>query len=103
MTLHEIDSTGLRSARPKPPEAFGVEVVPDRERVIVVPRGELDLLTVDHLAREIDGVVAAGLEEVVLDLRQLSFMDSTGIPLLLEQTRRTDATVRLIDGAEPIA
>jgi hypothetical protein len=33
------------------PEPFAVETRPDRERVLVIPRGELELLTVDAVAR----------------------------------------------------
>jgi anti-anti-sigma factor len=85
------------------PEAFGVEIRPDRERVIVVPRGELDLGTVGQLAEAIDGVVASGFREVVLDLRHLGCIDSSGLHLVVAQARRPDATVRVIDGTAPIA
>jgi anti-sigma B factor antagonist len=85
------------------PEPFAVEVRPHRRRVVVVPRGELDLCTVDRLAAEVEELVAAGFSDVVLDLRRLSFMDSTGMHLVLRLVGRDDATVRIIDGAEPVA
>jgi anti-sigma B factor antagonist len=79
-----------------------VEIRPDRERVFVIPRGELDLATAGQVSEEIDDLVTAGFRAIVLDLRRLSFMGSTGIRLVLHHTRRRDATVQLIDGAEPI-
>jgi anti-sigma B factor antagonist len=85
------------------PEPFDVHIRPDRGRVFVVPCGELDLATVDRLAVEIDDLVAAGFDAIVLDLRRLSFLDSTGLCLIVRQVRRDDATVRIIDGGEPIA
>ena len=85
------------------PEPFDVEIRPDRGRVFVVPRGELDLATVDRLAAEIDDLVAAGFDAIVLDLRRLAFLDSTGLCLIVRQARRTDATLRIIDGGEPVA
>jgi anti-sigma B factor antagonist len=88
---------------PAVPEPFTIEVRPDRQRVFVTPRGELDLATVGRLSAEIDAVAAAGFGEVVLDLRRLAFMDSTGVRLVLRHTARTDTTVQLIDGAPPIA
>ena len=47
--------------------------------VRVRPRGEIDLATVDSIRRHIDQCVAAGNERVVLDLRDVTFMDSTGL------------------------
>jgi anti-anti-sigma factor len=85
------------------PEAFHVEIRPARERVVVVPHGELDMATVEDLARDIDELVATGFGEIVIDLRQLSFMDSTGLRLMVGQARRPDATVRLIDGVGTVA
>ena len=81
------------------PEPFRVEVYPDRERAVVVPHGELDMSTVDRLAREIDELVASGFGNLVVDLRRLAFMDSTGLRLMVRLARRPDAEVRLIDGA----
>jgi anti-anti-sigma factor len=48
---------------------------------IVQPRGELDLATVETLRAALDGIERAG--RVVLDLRGLSFIDSTGLRLLV--------------------
>ena len=52
-----------------------------------MPVGEIDLATVDGLAQALD----AAREEagsVVLDLREVSFMDSAGLRLVLEASRR---------------
>lgn len=62
---------------------FRVEIEPEREQVRVVPYGELDLVTVEQLNAQIDKVRSNGNSAIVLDLRQLSFMDSTGLRLLL--------------------
>jgi anti-anti-sigma factor len=83
-------------------EPFTVEVWPDRERVRVLPHGELDMATVGRLAAQIDELVANGSRAVVLDLRATSFLDSSGVHLLLEQSAREDAQVTLIDGADPV-
>jgi len=63
--------------------SFRVEVQPERERVRVVPHGELDLVTVPRLEAQIEALRSRGFESVALDLRQLTFMDSTGLRLLL--------------------
>jgi anti-sigma B factor antagonist len=71
--------------------------------VIVAPSGELDLATADRLADAIDELSIAGFDQIVLDLRAVSFMDSTGLRLVVGQVRRPDATVRLIDGGPAVA
>jgi anti-sigma B factor antagonist len=87
-----------RTAESWRPEPFALEIRPARDRVIVAPRGELDLATTDRVEDAIDDLVLAGFDEVVVDLRAVSFMDSTGLRLVIRQVRRPDATVRLIDG-----
>ncbi len=82
---------------------FIVETLPDRERVIVAPRGELDVATVARVNDELDALVAVGFEELVLDLRGVAFMDVAGLRLAITQARRPDATVQLIDGPPAVA
>jgi anti-sigma B factor antagonist len=86
-----------------PAEEFTVEVRPERQRVVLVPRGELDMASVGALRSELDGLVDRGVERLVVDLRKLVFVDSTGLRLLLQQSQRADATVEMIDGAEPVS
>jgi anti-anti-sigma factor len=93
---------GGTSPAERPPERFRVEVRPDRRRVLVVPHGELDLATVDQVAKEIDELVARGFEAIVVDLRATSFLDSSGIHMLVRQTARPDAHVTLIDGTPQV-
>jgi anti-sigma B factor antagonist len=88
---------------PDPTPPFVVEVVPDGEQAHVVPHGDLDMATTDRVAASIDELVRAGCDHVVLDLRRVTFMDSAGVRLVVQQTRRTDRTVQVIDGNEPVA
>jgi len=53
---------------------------------IVPPRGELEVVTVDTLRAALDGIETAG--RLVLDLRSLSFIDSTGLHLLVALHQR---------------
>jgi anti-anti-sigma factor len=87
---------------PAPP-AFDIEIRPSRERVIVAPRGELDCATVARLQTAVDDLVATGWDTIVLDLRGLCFMDSTGLCLITRQTGRTDTAVQLIDGTAAVS
>src|SRR5688572_14514578 len=63
------------------PQPFGVEVQRRNDVAIVRPRGELDLATVETLRAALDAIESAG--RLVLDLRGLSFIDSTGLRLLV--------------------
>ena len=66
------------------PGHFRCEVVHDDRSVRFVPAGELDLATREPLARAIDDVRRSGVDRLVLDLRRLSFLDSSGRRLVLE-------------------
>ena len=67
-------------------EEFGIEVRHEGAAVIVAPRGELDVATVKRLRSELELHASASI--LVLDLRGLSFMDSVGVSLVVEQERR---------------
>ena len=75
-------------------ERFRCEVEPDRDSVRVVPFGELDIDTVGKLEERLLELQQNGFSEVVLDLRNLTFMDSSGVHLLVatDQLARRDGT-----------
>lgn len=63
---------------------FAISVVPDRDEVAVAPVGELDLGSVDQLERAVAELVDAGFDRIVVDLRRVEFIDSTGLRVLAE-------------------
>ena len=86
-------------------EPFRIEVEPSRDVVRVVPVGELDLATTDKLREEIDRLHVAGFNRLVLDLRRLRFMDSTGLRLILEvdaASREDGWDFSLVQGPESV-
>ena len=68
-------------------EQLAVETRRNRRTALVALRGELDLLTVSKVAEVLDGLEPRtdGLRHVVLDLRDLSFMDVLGLKELIRQ------------------
>ena len=66
---------------------FRVDVHPERDIVRVAAVGELDLATVAQLQAQIRELRDAGFTHLVLDLRQLTFMDSSGVSLILDEDR----------------
>lgn len=72
------------SANGCPPFApFTVSVSGDAREAVVTPRGELDLASADELTREVQQRWSAGADRVVVDLRPLEFIDSSGLRALL--------------------
>jgi anti-sigma B factor antagonist len=65
------------------PEPFHCEVKLGRASAVVEVRGELDLATVGLVHDALHSVVRTK-RSVTLDLRGLTFMDSTGLTLILE-------------------
>jgi anti-sigma B factor antagonist len=63
---------------------FSVDVRPHRDVVRVCPSGEVDLATVATIQARVDELTAAGFRRLVLDLRGVTFLDSTGLRLVLE-------------------
>ena len=66
-----------------PPDSFRCETGRDGDTSWVRPIGELDLDTTPELDRELTAARAAGAGRIVLDLRGLAFMDSTGLRLVI--------------------
>lgn len=63
---------------------FGIadEAVDERTQV-VSPSGEIDALTAPQLGRRLLGLIDEGKTQVVVDMSLVTFMDSTGIGVLL--------------------
>ena len=61
--------------------------VDDQTHVLAL-RGELDVATVPRLAEPLREALAAGKTAVVIDLGELTFLDSTGLMVLLNGLRR---------------
>jgi anti-anti-sigma factor len=76
---------------------FDLTVSPDPlggQRVAL--RGELDLATAGHL----ETALSEASRPVVLDLTRLTFMDSTGVRVLLEAAERSPGALRIIPPAD---
>jgi anti-sigma B factor antagonist len=71
---------------------FGLndEAVDDRTHV-VSPHGEVDAVTAPRLGRRLLSLVEEGKTRLVVDLSNVTFMDSTGIGVLLNALRQLRA------------
>jgi anti-sigma B factor antagonist len=73
------------------PPAFEVVVSEAGAVVTVTIRGELDLATAPRLDAELDRLPGEGIERVIVDLRELVFLDSTGLEAIVKFHKRTAA------------
>ena len=70
--------------------SFGIEVVRGERCTRITPAGELDIATTPALEQEIAKATAEPGAEIVLDLRELTFMDSTGLRTLAQCNARAE-------------
>lgn len=82
---------------------LAVEIEPARERVIVRLAGEIDLANAPGLQGSVVELLERGFASVQLDLRAVSFIDSSGIHALLACRQRAQQlnarlTVDLVPG-----
>jgi anti-sigma B factor antagonist len=67
---------------------FRVDVRTEGQATIVVVSGELDLASSPELQEQLDRVWESNPELLVIDLRQLEFMDSTGLSIIVAAHQR---------------
>jgi anti-sigma B factor antagonist len=78
--------------------AFGIEETADGDSRVFALRGELDLETAPALRQRLHRAIEEGHTDLVVDLSGLTFLDSTGISVLvdaLKHVRRLDGTLVL--------
>jgi anti-sigma B factor antagonist len=87
------------------PTYFVCEVQADDRRADVRMVGELDLEAAGGAAMLVDELIVGGAAHVVLDLRELSFMDSAGVHMLVSARRsaeQRECAFSLVRGARRV-
>ena len=80
---------------------FRVEVAWDEDTVRVAPVGEIDLATIGRLRESTTEALTAGPGRLILDLRDVTFADSSALHLaveLLEWAERTETRFAIFPG-----
>jgi anti-anti-sigma factor len=86
------------------PTGFSISISDRDGRAVVVIRGELDIATAPDLEAAVNERLDAG-QNVVVDLRELAFLNSTGLRVLVASHARAEGVdasfviVRPLDGA----
>lgn len=84
---------------------FSVVVHKQGGASVLAVTGELDLRTSPELEERLAGAFDSGAELVILDLRQIEFMDSTGLRVMLGAHQRAQESGRrfaLVRGADQV-
>jgi anti-anti-sigma factor len=80
-------------------------VIPQRAQVVLPVTGDLDVNGATAAQKRLLGLALRPGDQLVLDLSDVSFMDSTGIRLLLqarEHARRHGAGFVVVRGPDPV-
>ena len=64
--------------------SFELRIVRSDSRLHIAPAGELDIATAPQLEQAISEATSEPVSELVLDLRELTFMDSSGLRTLAQ-------------------
>jgi anti-anti-sigma factor len=67
---------------------FRVDVRNEGRAAVIVVSGELDLASSPELEQVIEGMSESATELLVIDLRELDFMDSTGLSIIVKAHQR---------------
>ena len=71
-------------------EGLRVDIAPSRERVTLRAVGEIDLVTAPQVEEPLFELLNSGFRHVVLDLQRVTFMDSSGVRVLITAHRRAE-------------
>ena len=84
---------------------FRVEVRDADATTVISVSGELDLASSPALEEELERVAQSDAQLVVVDLRNLEFMDSTGLSVLVRAHQRAEENGRrlgLVNGSQQV-
>ncbi len=84
---------------------FSVEVRNEGAAAVIIVSGELDLASSPKFEQQLEQVSDSGTESLVIDLRGLEFMDSTGLSIIVSAHQRLSAQGRqlsLVRGPEQV-
>jgi len=74
-------------------------------RCVIAPIGDLDLSSVAALDAEVRAAEATDVDQIIIDLSGVTFMDSTGLRLLVQADARSRADsnrLRLVRGSRRV-
>ena len=92
-----IEQQGVREPR-------GIQVTEaslDGSGIVLAVSGELDIATAPHLRDRLSAAIAAGRHRVVIDLSEISFIDSVALATIVHTKQRLPEDGRMALVVEP--
>lgn len=69
-----------------------VDVHDHHDHALITAAGEIDVGTSDQVAEAVSAALSAGHKRVLLDFGQVTFIDSSGLAVLVRAHRQAEAT-----------
>jgi anti-anti-sigma factor len=79
-----------------------VTLNPTGDRVVVTAAGELDHFSAGALRAALDTIATQPFRTVILDLSSLTFLDSTGLGIVIAESSRPGRAFLVLPGPEPV-
>jgi anti-sigma B factor antagonist len=86
-------------------QGLTIDTVSDRARGVIALAGEVDLSTAPQARTAVARLRSSGCRDIVVDLRAVSFLDATGLHLLLDEQEacmRDGVAFAIVDGVRPV-
>lgn len=78
-------------------------VEPGDDHAVIIATGEIDVATADEVMAVITKALDEGQRQVLLDLAAVTFIDSTGLGMLIKAHRRARSTAATFAVVHPTA
>ena len=87
------------------PAPFSIQIEHHGSSLLVAISGEFDLGATEQFGRVVKEIEGKDVHDVEIDLRKVSFIDSTGLRMLVEAeriTRERELTLRIVRGGSAV-
>jgi anti-anti-sigma factor len=90
-----VDANGVMNSLPNIVGATVTEERIEPSALLLAAAGELDIATAEKLREPLTTALDAGIRRLVIDLSEVSFMDSVALAALVQASRRLDPDGRM--------
>jgi anti-anti-sigma factor len=80
----------MHEASTSRPDTFRFDIARSDDEAVMVAAGEIDLASSPDLRRELHGMLDDGTRTIVLDLTAVTFIDSSGLGVLVGVLKRVN-------------
>lgn len=103
--VHGLIPGATRLLESSPHSPLIVETIRSGGRCVIAPSGDLDMSSAEPLEAAVRAAEATDAQQIIIDLSEVTFMDSTGLRMLLQANVRSRADsnrLRLVRGSRRV-